>query len=61
MRSDRLDDLRGLQSGMLELMALEVGQARGTLDPAQAQARVAQVTQALRTISERMKARNTGG
>ncbi len=61
VRSDRLDDLRGLQSGMLELMALEVGQARGTLDPAQAQARVAQVTQALRTISERMKARNTGG
>ena len=61
VRSDRLDDLRGLQSGMLELMALEVGQARGTLDPAQAQTRVAQVTQALRTISERMKARNTGG
>jgi rhomboid protease GluP len=61
VRSDRLDDLRGLQSGVLELMALEVGQARGTVDAVQAQARSAQVAQTLRAISERMKARNTGG
>ncbi len=61
VRSPRLDDLRGLQSGMLELMTLEVGQARGTLDATQAEARAAQVTQALRAVSERMKARNGGG
>ena len=35
--SPPLDDLRGLQSGVLELMTLEVGKARGTLDPAQAE------------------------
>lgn len=61
VRSDRLDDLRGLQSGMLELMLLEVGQARGSIGAAEAEARAAEVTQALRTVSERMKARSAGG
>lgn len=61
VRSDRLDDLRGLQAGVLELMVLEVGQARGRIGAAEAQARAAEVTQALRQVNQRMQARNTGG
>lgn len=61
VRSDRLDDLRGLQSGMLELMTLEVGQARGSIGTAEAEARAAEVTETLRRVGERMKARSAGG
>lgn len=61
VRSDLLDDLRGLQSGMLALMALEVGQARGSISAAEAEARAAEVTETLRMVNERMKARNAGG
>jgi rhomboid protease GluP len=61
VRSERLDDLRGLQAGVLELMALQVGQARGSIGAAEAQARAAEVTQALHQVSERLQARNAGG
>lgn len=57
VRSQRLDDLRILQSGVLELMALEVGQARGTVDAAQAQARVAGLSSSLQAVSQRLQAR----
>lgn len=57
VRSQRLDDLRTLQSGVLELMTLEVGQARGTVDAAQAQARVAGLSSSLRAVSQRLQAR----
>lgn len=60
-RSERLDDLRALQSGVLELMTLEVEQARGTVDAATAEARAAQLTQALKGVSERWRSRGAGG
>lgn len=50
-----LDDLRGLQSGVLELMTLEVGKARGTLDPAQADRRAEVVSAQLAELSQRMR------
>lgn len=56
--SPPLDDLRGLQSGVLELMTLEVGKARGTLDPAQAEQRAAVVSARLAEVSQRMRARS---
>lgn len=56
VRSQRIDDLRGLQLGVLELMTLEVGQARGTVDAAQAQMRGAQVSAELAQITQRMHA-----
>lgn len=56
VRSSRLDDLRGLQSGVLELMTLEVGQARGTIGATEAEARAAQVTQRLQAVTQRLRA-----
>jgi rhomboid protease GluP len=56
--SPQLDDLRGLQSGVLELMTLEVGKARGTLDAAQADQRLTEVSAQLAELSQRMRARN---
>lgn len=60
MPSPQLDDLRGLQSGVLELMTLEVGKARGTLDPAQADQRAGVVSARLAERSQRMRSRNGG-
>lgn len=58
--SPQLGDLRGLQSGVLELMTLEVAKARGTLDPVLAEQR-AQVVQAqLAALNQRMSNRNGG-
>lgn len=56
--SPQLDDLRGLQSGVLELMSLEVGKARGTLDPTQADRRAEAVSARLAAVSQRMRSRN---
>ncbi len=56
--SPQLDDLRGLQSGVLELMSLEVGKARGTLDPTQADRRAEAVSARLAEVSQRMRSRN---
>ena len=56
--SPQLDDLRGLQAGVLELMTLEVGKARGSLDPAQADRRAEVVSAQLAELSQRMRARN---
>ncbi|MGI9216178.1 MAG: rhomboid family intramembrane serine protease [Hydrogenophaga sp.] len=56
--SPQLDDLRGLQSGVLELMTLEVGKARGTLDPAQADQRAGVVSARLADLGQRLRARN---
>lgn len=61
VQSQRLDDLRGLQAGVLELMTIEVGQARGTLDAAEAATRAAQVTQRLQVVTERLQAREADG
>ena len=56
--SPQLDDLRGLQAGVLELMTLEVGKARGSLDPALADRRAEVVSAQLAELSQRMRARN---
>lgn len=61
VRSQRLDDLRGLQAGVLELMTIEVGQARGILDAAEAATRAAQVMQRLQVVTERLQAREADG
>lgn len=61
VRSQRLDDLRSLQAGVLELMTIEVGQARGTLDAAEAATRAAQVTQRLQVVTQRLQAREANG
>lgn len=58
VRSERLDDLRALQSGVLELMTLEVAQARGTIDAAEAEARAARATQTLQAVTQRLQAPN---
>lgn len=59
--SPQLDDLRGLQSGVLELMTLEVGKARGTVDALQADQRGAVVSAQLAELSQRMRARSGDG
>ena len=59
--SPQLDDLRDLQSGVLELMTLEVGKARGTVDAVQADQRGAVVSAQLAEVSQRMRARNGDG
>lgn len=56
--SPQLDDLRGLQWGVLELMTLEVGQARGTLDPARIEQRQQAAQAHLAEVNQRMRARN---
>ena len=56
--SAQLDDLRGLQAGVLELMTLEVGKARGSLDLAHADRRAEVVSAQLAELSLRMRARN---
>jgi len=59
--SPQVDDLRALQSGVLELMTLEVGKARGTVDAAQADQRLAVVSRQLAAVGQRMQARNGTG
>lgn len=54
-----LDDLRWLQSGVLELMTLEVGLVRGTVDPQPAVQRRKVVQAQLAEVSLRMRARNS--
>lgn len=59
--SPPLDDLRARQSGVLELMTLEVGKARGTLDPARASQRQQEVQAQLAEVGQRMRARGGAG
>ncbi len=58
--SPQLTDLRGLQSGVLELMTLEVAQARGTLDPVLAEQRAQAVQAQLAEVNQRMRSRSGG-
>ncbi|WP_137917376.1 rhomboid family intramembrane serine protease [Hydrogenophaga sp. 2FB] len=53
-----LDDLRELYATVLEVMTLEVGKHRGTVDVAQASARQAALSTRLKQINARLKARN---
>lgn len=60
MPSPRLEELRGLQAGVLELMTLEVGKARGTLDPAEADRRMTEVSARLQALNRRLRPDGVG-
>ncbi len=54
-QTGRVRDLLGLQAGVLELMTLEVGRARGTLDAAQAEARIQVISAELAQLNQRLR------
>jgi rhomboid protease GluP len=58
--SPQLDDLRGLQWGVLELMTLEVAKARGTLDPGRIEQREQAAQAHLAEVNQRMHERSGG-
>ncbi|MGS5088967.1 rhomboid family intramembrane serine protease [Hydrogenophaga sp. A37] len=53
-----LDDLRHRNVYLLEMMELELGMARGTVDPAQAQPRMAELSTLLTAVDQRLKDRS---
>lgn len=54
-----LDDLRRRNAHLLEMMELELGLARGTVDPAQARPRLAELSVLLAAVDQRLKDRST--
>lgn len=54
-QTGRVRDLLGLQAGVLELMTLEVGRARGTVDAAQAEARIQVISAELAQLNQRLR------
>ncbi|MCU0927413.1 MAG: rhomboid family intramembrane serine protease [Hydrogenophaga sp.] len=58
--SPQLEDLRGLQWGVLELMTLEVAKARGTLDPGRIEQREQAAQAHLAEVNQRMHERSGG-
>jgi rhomboid protease GluP len=53
-----LDDLRNRNVYLLEMMELELGMARGTVDPAQARPRLAELSALLTAVDQRLKDRS---
>lgn len=53
-----LDDLRNRNVYLLDMMELELGMARGTVDPARARPRMAELSKLLAAVDQRLKDRN---
>jgi hypothetical protein len=53
-----LDDLRHRNVYLLDMMELELGMARGTVDPARARPRMAELSELLAAVDQRLKDRS---